>query len=151
MFMQIEIDQSGKIEQTHKPTVIAFSNHKTCGSIIISAREKQTLLREFRKIGKPKAFIYQTFNVLIFLLIRDHLKKLDRIIIDREYPSKDANLRDHIAIIFTKYHYKIDRSAIQFREIGKKSPAHLIAYNAAKKKKADINVSAKEILTVLLT
>jgi len=49
--MRIEIDQSGKIENTAKPTVIAFSG-KRDKSLIIFAGEKQKLQNHFRKIGK---------------------------------------------------------------------------------------------------
>ncbi|MCX6810253.1 MAG: hypothetical protein NTY30_00740 [Candidatus Berkelbacteria bacterium] len=51
--MKIEIDQSGKIEETGKPTVIAFSNGKSA-SIIISAKDKKLVQTVFRKIGQPK-------------------------------------------------------------------------------------------------
>lgn len=48
--MKIEIDQSGKIEQTSELTVIAFSNGKSA-TIMISASEIQ---KKFRKIGKSE-------------------------------------------------------------------------------------------------
>jgi hypothetical protein len=44
--MKIEIDQSGKIEDTHKPTVVAFSNEES-GTLIInySAASRRVSLR----------------------------------------------------------------------------------------------------------
>jgi len=63
--MKIEIDQSGKIEDTSKNTIIAFSNGKF-KSIFISAREKRELQKFFRRIGKPRIFVYRVFAILIF-------------------------------------------------------------------------------------
>ena len=43
--MKIEIDQSGKVEETNKPTVIGFSNSLQ-RTILITAKEKQKLQDE---------------------------------------------------------------------------------------------------------
>lgn len=56
--MKIEIDQSGRVEYTNKPTVIGFSNHKN-KTIIIFATEKQKLQRYFRKINKQEIIFRQ--------------------------------------------------------------------------------------------
>ena len=68
--MRIEIDQSGKIELTSKPTVVGFANDK-CKSIIILAKDKQRLLQRYYKISKPLVYRYQIFALLIFLLLKD--------------------------------------------------------------------------------
>ena len=73
--MIIEIDQSGKIENTSKNTVIAFSN-EIFGSILVKAKDKREIQKIFRKIGKPRIFVYRLFAILIFLLIKNHLKKI---------------------------------------------------------------------------
>jgi len=39
--VRIEIDQSWKIEKTNKPTVIAFSNSETRGSVLIPQEIKK--------------------------------------------------------------------------------------------------------------
>ena len=79
--MKIEIDQSGKIENTSKDTVIAFSDGIR-KAIRISSNDKREIQAIFRRIGKPRIFIYKLFAILIFLLIRDHLKELDEVVID---------------------------------------------------------------------
>ena len=45
--MSYQIDQSGKIEHTSKPTVIALANAKV-KTIKISAVEKRKLLKQYR-------------------------------------------------------------------------------------------------------
>lgn len=63
--MRIEIDQSGRVEYTSKPTVVGFSNNKE-RTIIIAATEKQKLQRYFHRINKPRMFTYTLFAFLIF-------------------------------------------------------------------------------------
>ena len=80
--MQIEIDQSGKIENTHKPTVVGFSNNKN-KTVIILATEKQKLQKYFRKVKKPHVFKYKVFAILIFVLLKK--EHIERMTIDTEY------------------------------------------------------------------
>ena len=69
--MKIEIDQSGKVEETHRDTVIAFSNGKSC-ALKISGRTKRKIQEIFRQVGEPKTYITHTFCILIFLVIKDY-------------------------------------------------------------------------------
>ena len=93
--MNIEIDQSGKVENTSKNTIIAFSND-IFGSIFITAKDKREIQKIFRKIGKSRIFVYRLFSILIFLLIKDHLKRIDQIIIDEEYPGKENLIKNYL-------------------------------------------------------
>lgn len=147
--MRIEIDQSGKIECTNKATVLAFSNSKN-HSIIILSRDKKYLQKIFRRAGNPKIFIYKTFAVMIFYLIRNYLKQIDQIIIDKEYMGYEKLIRKLFLEICLKNRIKIKSDIINFRQIGKKSNAHLIAIKAYRKKKANSKITIKDFLKVAL-
>lgn len=64
----IQIDQSGKIEQTSLDTIIALSNHDKY-SITLSKRSKRLLQEIFRDLKKPRVFVYHTFSALIALVL----------------------------------------------------------------------------------
>lgn len=84
--MPIEIDQSGKVEDTRKLTVICFANGKA-KTLLISAKEKRKVLIIMREIDRPhKNFVFRIFSGLIFLLIKN--EKIDSLVIDREYQRK---------------------------------------------------------------
>lgn len=66
--MNYQIDQSGKIEQTNKRTVIALSNFVQA-TIMLKAKDKRDLQEIYRLAGKPKVFSTQVFAALTYLLI----------------------------------------------------------------------------------
>lgn len=145
--MRIEIDQSGKLENTHISTVVGFSNSKT-KSIIILSREKIKLQKFFRDIGKRKMYIYDTFATLIFLLTKSE-KKIEQIIIDTEYPGQDALIKNYLLNYYKLAKKDIGKHQISFQGIGKSSRAHFVANSSFKKKKAEIKVSADEIIKLI--
>jgi len=148
--MIIEIDQSGKVENTSKDTVIGYSNNRY-GSIIIKAKEKRAVQKVFRSINKRRVFVYRVFLILIFLLIKKDLKKIDMVIIDREYPGKSNLIKHYLLQEIRKIHPAFSKESIMFKEIGKRSKAHYVAYGvAAGKKEADISCSAKDILKFII-
>ena len=147
--MKIEIDQSGKIENTNKDTVIAFSDDNF-GSLLIKAKDKREIQEIFRQAGKPRVFIYKLFTILIFLLIKNHLKKVEEIVIDEEYPGKSALIKDLLLREIRKIRPRFLKENISFRQIGKKSKAHNIAYNTFKKKRKTDIVVNKKILKFLI-
>lgn len=147
--MTIEIDQSGKIENTRVNTVIAFSDGIR-KAILISAKDKRELQKVFRDAGKPLVFVYKTFALLVFLLIKDDLKNISQIIIDKEYPGWSFQIKDYLLQKIRK-NRAFAKEDIHFTEIGKKSKAHSLAYRIyAGKEKSDKIIRVDDIIKLLL-
>ncbi|MCX6810252.1 MAG: hypothetical protein NTY30_00735 [Candidatus Berkelbacteria bacterium] len=85
---------------------------------------------------------------MIFILIEKGIKNFDQIIVDKEYPGYEVLLKDLVCDLANKNHCKIDRTAIHFRSIGRKSKAHDLAVEAYRNKKANIKLSAKEFYRI---
>ena len=86
--MHIEVDQSGKIEQTHKDTVLAFSNEISY-AVLIPARVKREAINLLRITGKRGKSLYiSLFAVALYQLLKGHLDRVDLIAIDMEYEGK---------------------------------------------------------------
>ena len=124
--MKIEIDQSIKIEQTSKDTIIGLSNKKTF-TVLIKAKTKRKLQEEFRKRGKPRLFVYRTFIAGVVLLLRyAKIDNLAQIVIDQEYFGNERVLTSMFLEMWSRYFETIPE--ISFGRIGKKSNAHNISY-----------------------
>lgn len=147
--MRIEIDQSGKIEFTNKPTVLAFCNSKQ-GAVIIVAREKKLIQKFFRQINKPRLFAYLGFTALIYLLIKDQIRARDQIIIDREYPGFEKFIKHKLKEIINE-NKEIKDFDISISQIGKKSQAHIIAYDGlVKRSKVKVRkVFARDVIRIV--
>jgi hypothetical protein len=130
--MKIEIDQSGKIENTNRKTVIAFSNSKN-GVLVILPKDKKAIQKYFRTIGKPKLFIHITFVTLIYFLIKSHIKTNDQIVIDREYPGYEK-LIIRLFKDLIKNNTSVKGISVSIAQIGKKSPAHDLAWKELQKR-----------------
>lgn len=141
--MKVEIDQSGKIEDTAKPTVLAFSNSKQ-SAIKISARTKRQIQEIFRRRGQIRLFIYRTFAALIFLLIRDYLSSIHHVVIDTEYPGHEKLIKD-ILLEFLRRN-KLKEPQILFKRIGSKPKVHYAAYDVfSGKKKPNKSISFSKL------
>lgn len=127
----IEVDQSGKIEDTSKDTIIAFSNGVS-GSLKIPSRIKRQLQEIFRREGKISVFIYRTFAAGLYFLLAKQFKSQEQIIVDREYTGHESQIKD-IFLEFGSLN-KSNLPNIIFGEIGKSSPAHKLASSVAHKK-----------------
>jgi hypothetical protein len=150
--MIIEIDQSGKIEDTSKHTIVALADKKGFSrSVRISATEKRKLQKFFRNIGHPILYTYKVFAVLIFIIIKDYISKIDRIIIDPEYPGHEQAIRDLLFGLIKTVDKKFERNRIVFKQIGKRSPAHLKAYTTYRRKqKPNLIVTRKDVLKIII-
>ena len=144
--MKIEIDQSGKIENTSKVTVVAFAN-EVSHAILIPAKVKRQLQEVFRRQGKPRLFVYRTFAAGVFLLIKDYLPKIKDIVIDTEYTGHEKQIKDVILELIRKEH--LPEPNIYFQRIGNKPKVHYAAYDVfSKKKKADKVISFEDIIVL---
>ncbi len=138
--MVYQIDQSNKIEETARTTYVSLTNGKTlvCS---ISSVEKKILKQYFRSLGKPLIFKLFTFSVLCARLVQE--AQITDVVIDREYVGHERQIKSFILQIF-----RIDgiiEPEVNFDEIGKKSKAHIVVYDAMKKKQKSIAVNARQV------
>jgi hypothetical protein len=130
--MPIEIDQSNKVEQTNKDTILAFSDGQS-GAVIIPAGVKRRAFKLLKGKGKtPKIAGLIVFAAGLILLLRDYIRQGDnqreRIIIDTEYTGQDATIRGMMIQNAYKLGLTLEAERLVFYPIGKKSNAHKIAW-----------------------
>ncbi|MBI2657196.1 hypothetical protein HYX08_00710 [Candidatus Woesearchaeota archaeon] len=145
--MRIEIDQSGKIEQTDMHTVVAFRNDEQY-SVLLKKKIKVEILTDYR--NEYKDIHYRLFAILIFYCIRNYLHKTQLIVIDIEYERRDADIKKHLITFIRKDYLDFDKNLIIFSRIGKESRAHRIAYQTLIGKLAPNKIITKNEVENLL-
>lgn len=152
MAMAIEIDQSGKIEQLNTPTTVGMTN-STKIAIRISASNKQKLFFKLRKSLIPRNNLYPIiFSIMIYLLLLEYKKPLSKIIIDEEYSGKERLIELTIKKLFESKNTNSSYNIV-FKQIGKHSPAHDVAWathsKIKKNKYKSFNITEVDILRFL--
>jgi len=141
-----KIDQSGKVEDIGRDTVLAICNGKSF-TVKISSKTKIGIRKMFGKSGRGNIYVYRVFSILIFLLIRSCGFVVNEVIIDEEYTGQEKTLINMLSQLFTQNRSK--RPEIYFARIGNKPTVHYAAYNVYKrKKKADMVINLKQILNL---
>ncbi|MGA9349863.1 MAG: hypothetical protein WBW48_13815 [Anaerolineae bacterium] len=145
--MRIEVDQSGKIEQTDKNTALAFSNDISY-VVLIPARVKREAINLLRVTGKRGKNLYiSLFAAALYQLLKDHLDRVDLIVIDMEYEGNEQDVKLALLNLIWQRHPTYPAANITFRCIGKKSTAHkkaLAAYRGVAT--ADRTLKVEELL-----
>jgi len=146
----LRLRESGRIEFTKVDTVFAFANgiHH---SILIPATTKRgciTLLRtHYQKLQQP---YIKLFSVCLFILLREHIRKIDTIIIDIEFDGHEGAIKGELLNYIRVLIPDFPKGAIVFTHIGKHSPAHFKAYDTyAGKLEPDYIVTQSEIVKLL--
>lgn len=148
--MKYQIDQSGKIEQTNKVTIIAFSNGKS-GSVKLSSTDKRYLQDIYRQAGKSKSFALQVFSALLYALLEKFKLEKIMLVIDKEYPGHEDLIRSYLIQLARKRDkIKLSPEEIRFGLVGKSSIVHGIASKAFRINKGDFSVNSKTILALVL-
>lgn len=150
--MTYYIDQSGKVEDTAKPTVLAYSNEYTSASLILPAKDKRLLQSYYRARGKPRRFIIEVFACLLALLIcKFHLIKIG-ILVDTEYSGHGDDIANITGLIVTRYKNQGDDKAlkIMFGFVGKSHPVHTVAHKAYKTRSATDRTTYDDILPIII-
>ncbi|MBU3905671.1 hypothetical protein KKC83_03160 [Patescibacteria group bacterium] len=145
---RFEVDQSIRIEQYTKDTIIAIANAENEFSVVIPRKVKQILRDDLRQYN-PKKFTPIMFASGIVSAIEQSKLTVHELAIDIEYPGHEDLITEIILNTFPQIE-------INFIQIGKKSPAHYYAYGTHKKEKtadyaADINDIAYKTENALRT
>lgn len=147
--MTYQIDQSNKIEQTERDTVIAISNELKL-TFILKRQDKRLLQKIFKIRGKKNFFPYITFAALLALLLKE-VAPVEKVIIDREYIGYENLIHQHI-IQYLKHLGFYRHLAIEFKQIGKTSPAHSLAAEVTVKgKRADRKVALAKLTGLIFS
>lgn len=122
--MRIEIDQSGKIEQLNKDSIIAFSNRNQY-SVLIPKKVKQEIFKLYK--GKIKELRYRLFSIGIYYCLKDYIREKELIIVCCEYQGKENLIKSFLLEYLRKDYPTVDTKIIRFGKIGKSSNAHAVA------------------------
>ena len=122
--MHIEVDQSGKIEQLDKDSIIAFSN-KNQYSVLIPKELKRELYVLYK--GKVKDLRYRLFCIGVYYCLKDYIKEKELVTICCEYTGQENLIKSFLLDYLRKSYQSADPKIIRFGEIGKQSNAHSAA------------------------
>lgn len=143
-----DVDQSNKVEQTEKDTVVALSNGVKL-TILMRSKDKRFLQEVFRSRGEPRNFVLFTFSLLLTRLLK-HAKLAVPVRIDLEYKGNEDIIREKLILYSKRLGYDLDRSLITFKSIGKRSPAHKLAGKVtARKQNPDLRITIEEAVEIL--
>ncbi|MFQ5850974.1 MAG: hypothetical protein ACE5JU_10350 [Candidatus Binatia bacterium] len=145
----VEVDQSNKVEDSGD-TFLAFSDG-ILQVIKVPSRVKQVGLQALKERGKPdKRAKLLLFAACVFLLLEDHLERLEQVTVDNEYDGRESDVRSFLFEYIRKKHPHFRIEDIVIRSIGKGSPAHILAWEAySGKRTVDKTIAQKEILAVV--
>jgi len=142
----VDVDQSGKIEETSQDTVLAFSDGITF-TVLIPATVKRNCIRALRFQGTPgKLFYLRLFSIGLFFLLKGHIDKIDQVYIDIEYLGNEGKIKDYVVNLLLRAGYAVDYHQIQFRRVGKLAAHNLALGTLRKELKPNLILNTKDIL-----
>lgn len=150
--MQVEVDQSGKIENTKHATVVSLAGKGYQIALRLKAKDKRLLILSLRKnLQKPQRFYLNSFCALVALAVaKSGSIGVTTLNIDKEYFGKDSV----VALVVRRYCRVLGGDTsfdINSINIGKKSPAHKKALAVFRGKDKDfVAVSVGEVLRLVL-
>ena len=147
--MQVEVDQSVKVEQSGD-TTLAFSNNEQ-RVILMPASVKREVLKYLRRQGKEyKAAILLMFTAGLFLLLRDVVERATLIIIDREYEGNDGLIKNRLLQMLQADGTSVYAGIFTFGYVGRQSQAHQLAITTKRRQRSpDHRVTLAEMIEVL--
>lgn len=139
---KVEVDVSGQLGDT-KDTVFAFSNGVK-GSILILAKTKRLALQYFRLTRTDKiheSFYFQFYIAGLVILFKPFVTKVTDLILDTELFGQEDKIRQALSDKLEN----LNQERIGFKQIGRKSKAHLLAKSVFNGAKPDKVVGVEEL------
>ena len=147
--MDIEIDQSGRIEVLTVDTALGFSNKHQSAVLIPAVVKKQVSGRLFDRGVRPKLVSIRMFAAGLYLLLEDHLPHIGMLTIDREFPGWEPEIRGLLLGHIRSRYARFPTEGIAFGEIGKASRAHEVAWQTYRAQRtAEKTITTKQLLRI---
>ena len=150
--MYADVDMSGRIEETNRPTALGLANGLQY-SILISAREKRLAIATLGHVyphWKRRLIHVRLFSTTLYMLLQNHIKQVELVTVDPEYPGHERDIKDWVITLCRRQGLRVFADQITFRNVGKKSPAHHLAYGVYKGQyQPDQVITAKDVLAEL--
>lgn len=142
----IEIDQSIKMEQTGD-TILALSDGIE-RVILIPAKVKRVCQQGLRARGvKPSMIVLRMFASGILLLLDGQIERIRSVTIDTEYEGKEGEIKGLLLRFILKWVPDFPQNGITFHRVGKRSGAHILAWETHKgRRKPDKRITVEELL-----
>jgi hypothetical protein len=143
----VEIDQSGRIEVLTVDTALALSN-AIQSAVLIPSAVKREVWNELRARGvKGKMISLRMFAAGLYLLLENYLEKVQAITIDIEFPGRYSEIKGLLLNLIYRRAPHFRGEQISFRQIGRGSPAHHIAWLTYRgEREAERKVTTGELL-----
>jgi hypothetical protein len=126
--IDVEIDQSGRIEVLTVDTALALSD-AIQSAVLIPSAVKRAVWNELRARGvKAKMISLRMFAASLYLLLEDYLEKVQAVTIDTEFPGRDSEIKGLLLNLIYRRVPHFQKEQIGFQQIGRGSPAHHIAW-----------------------
>ena len=97
------IDQSGRVEETNRSTIVSLADKTKSFTIELPANVKIELLKVYRKLGKPKIFPIIVFSQIVFMTMMRSKNFPNILIIDIEYPKHDNSIKNIIKTLCFRF------------------------------------------------
>jgi hypothetical protein len=124
----VEVDQSGRTDVLTVDTVLALSDDLQ-RAILIPKFAKRECWARLRAREMRKALVgIRLFSASLVLLLEECVDSLASITIDLEYVGWEGEIKRHVLRKLRERGHKIEKDQIVFRQIGKESPAHKLAW-----------------------
>jgi len=143
----IEVDQSGRIEVLTVDTAFGFSNDCQA-AILIPAVVKRESSKVLRARGvRPKMISIRMFAGGLFLLLENHLHRVERVRIDQEFPGWEAEIKGLLLKHIRRRVPTFSGESIVFGQIGRASKAHDVAWRTYRRERVpEKRVTLRELL-----
>lgn len=143
-----EVDCIGRIENDVNPTVLSISAGLSY-SLSIPASEKARILAYIADAqpgwGSTRRFVL-LYTLLLFILIKDHIRKLDIVVIDPEYTGYEPLIKQMLLQLLRSTGMQVKAQQISFQRVDRQSPARIMASRVYKgSADPDLIIGAKQI------
>ncbi|MBM3129913.1 MAG: hypothetical protein FJ009_14990 [Chloroflexi bacterium] len=133
--IDIQVDQSGRIEVLTVDTALGFSNGRQV-AVLIPAAVKRNCSKQLLARGiRPKMVSIRMFAAGLYLLLEKHLNQIASVTIDREFPGREAEIKGLVLQHVYRRAPRFVSEKITFGEIGKQARAHNVAWRTYRRER----------------